>query len=485
MSITGTKRISVIIASLIFVEISSGFLQGYYEPLIPQFGTILKVGDADLTLFNGIPLLVAGLFVPLLTKLGDITGHRLLLRIGILSILIGVLTAIVGAFSGSYWLVLLGRLLMGPIAIWLPLEIAIIHPRVDEATSRKAVGALVAAVTSGTVIGMVVAGIAGDWVKTNPTTTSLGIAVAAPAALLLVSLALVLFIIPKSEKAEHPILDFPGVLGLSLIMLLTIGAVTQLEKPGVPITFIALLLAVAAVGVGWYLWEKRVAVPAIDVRLVFSRRLGPLYLIALLQGFVLYGTLAPFSTFVTADPHTVGYGFTLGPWGVALIMAGNNILGIVGAVLFAPLVSRLGARVTLVLGTGIPLVGFGFWVFTSDSVVTLVAFVALGIGYGILAGGLPALTAQIAPRGYTAIATGLYNSLSTLGGAIGNFVMKAALSTATVSGIVAASGYKTVWGLACGAFVAALAAALIFSEPKRTSAISELNTPTLEHSESE
>ncbi|MDR1388226.1 MAG: MFS transporter [Propionibacteriaceae bacterium] len=466
---TGASRFNVILACLVVVEVSSGFLQGYYEPLIPQFGRILTVGAADLTLFNGVPLLVAGLFVPLLTKLGDILGHRRLLRLGVVAILSGVVVLIFGTLIGSYALVLAGRFLMGPIAIWLPLEIAIIHPRVDQETSRRAVGLLVASVTSGTVVGMVLAGLAGDWVADLPSTERLAWAVAAPTVLLLVSLGLVLFVVPESPPATAPALDLPGVLGLSVVLLITIGAVTQLENPEGLLRFFALLALALAAGAAWYIWERRSKAPAIDVRLVFSPRLGPIYLISLLQGFVVFGTLAPFSTFATSDPAQVGYGFALGAWGVALIMASNNLLGIVGAVCFAGLARRLGVRTSLILGAVLPAGGFLVWTLEGGAVAALAAFVGLGFGYGLLSGGLPALTAQVAPASQTAIATGLYNSLGTLGGAIGNFVMKAVLASATSAGVVAAQGYRLVWLLAVGGMVAAVAAALLFQAPKSES----------------
>ncbi|MDR1082732.1 MAG: hypothetical protein LBL27_02550, partial [Coriobacteriales bacterium] len=61
-----------LVLTIVVIEFVSGFTQGFYEPLIPKFGELLAIDASGLTLFNTIPTAVAALFVPILTRLGDI-----------------------------------------------------------------------------------------------------------------------------------------------------------------------------------------------------------------------------------------------------------------------------------------------------------------------------------------------------------------------------------------------------------------------------
>jgi hypothetical protein len=92
--------------------------------------------------------------------------------------------------------------------------------------------------------------------------------------------------------------------------------------------------------------------------------------------------------------------------------------------------------------------------------------VVVGLGSGALVAALPAAAASAAPATQTGVATGLTNSVKTVGGAIASCVFGIALLHGTTGAAGAAggtagsfAGYVTVW-VVCG--VAALAAALLF-----------------------
>jgi len=82
------KRVNAgtVVGFLVFVEFASGFTQGYYLPLIPTIRDIVGVSDADITKFVTLQTLAAAVSVPILAKLGDIFGHRRMLRIAIAAV---------------------------------------------------------------------------------------------------------------------------------------------------------------------------------------------------------------------------------------------------------------------------------------------------------------------------------------------------------------------------------------------------------------
>jgi MFS family permease len=87
--------------------------------------------------------------------------------------------------------------------------------------------------------------------------------------------------------------------------------------------------------------------------------------------------------------------------------------------------------------------------------------VIAGLGSGALVASLPATAAAAAPPSQTGVATGLTNSVKTVGGAIASCVFGIALSTGITTGTAGSlAGYMTVWAV-CGVTALAAAAALL------------------------
>ena len=75
-----------IVGFLAAVEIASGVLQGYYTPIYSDIADHLAIPDGDVNWFEAAQLIVAALAVPVLSRLGDLHGHR---RVLIVATLIG------------------------------------------------------------------------------------------------------------------------------------------------------------------------------------------------------------------------------------------------------------------------------------------------------------------------------------------------------------------------------------------------------------
>lgn len=437
-----------VVGFLVFCELASGFVQGYYPPLLGAIAEHLQVSDADITWFLTVQTLAAAVCVPLLSKLGDIFGHRRMLRIAVIAVLIGTL---VTAFLPSYPLVLAARILVGPLAVWLPLEIALVHNRIKGDTARTSIGLLVSCLTGGAILGTLSAGLFSE-ILPNLTLTLL-----VPVVFVAISAYAVFFKVPESTSRTASRIDVVGFVGLGIAMVallfgLRLASTSGFSSPATPLT-----LAVAIVVFTlWVLWELRAEHPAVDVRLIVSPRLGPIYLTAFLFGMVMFGSQSPTTTFLSADPATAGYGFAAKPSVASGVIAVVTILATVGAATFAPLARRIGIQAVLLIGAIAAAAGQLFQIAFHDHLWQIyIASAISGIGMGFLLGALPALLAERAPSSDTGIATGVYNSLRTLGGSAAGAVFALVLTTFTPAGSLTSSigGYLTIWAICAGAFV--------------------------------
>ncbi|MDN8549822.1 MFS transporter [Microbacterium sp. NM3R9] len=445
--------VRAVVGFLVFCELASGFVQGFYAPLLGEIAGHLQVSDADITWFLTVQTLAAAVCVPLLSKLGDIFGHRRMLRIAVIAVLVGTL---VTAFLPSYPIVLIARILVGPLAVWLPLEIALVHNRIKGETARTSIGLLVSCLTGGAILGTISAGLF------SAILPSLTLVLLIPVVFVAVSVYAVFFKVPESTSRTDARIDVLGFVGIGLAMVLLLFGLRLASSEGfaAPAT-IATLGAALVVFVLWVLWELRSPSPAIDVRLIVSPRLGPVYLTAFLFGMVMFGMQAPTTTFLTADPVETGYGFAARAGTASAVTAVVTILATLGAATFAPIARRVGIRTVLITGALAAASGFLIQIAFHDHLWQIFLVSAInGIGMGFLLGALPALVAELAPSDSTGIATGVYNSLRTLGGSTAGAVFAVLLAGFTASGALHSSiqGYLTIWGVGAGAFLVAAVA---------------------------
>jgi hypothetical protein len=141
-----------VVGYLVFVEFTSGALQGYYIPLLTDIARHLGINDADVWLEAG-QLLLAAVAIPIVAKLGDLHAHRrmLLVTAG------GVGVATLGVALAQTFAVFL-LFVQNLYATWLPLQVALVHDRSTrlpdrEATTRRATRVVVAALQAGAIVG--------------------------------------------------------------------------------------------------------------------------------------------------------------------------------------------------------------------------------------------------------------------------------------------------------------------------------------------
>jgi MFS family permease len=455
-----------LIGFLFLVEITSGILQGYYVPLIPDLVQHLGIHDADFNWFEAAQLLLSAIVVPVLAKLGDMVGHKRMLLVST------VLTA-----AASWWLVAAGDFtsfliawaLQGFYVVWLPLEIALIFDRgrrTGRAASqtRRAAGLLVVALEAGAIIGALAGGAVFTALGENVALT-----LTIPAVAVTLVFFAILFGVPESTPLPGRTLDLVGFTLLTLGLLLITSGLTFLRINGPGAWWVWVLIAVGVlVFVPFGRYELRQADPAIDLRVLRQPTMWPVQLTAGLIGISLLGAQAPLSTFAGTDPVN-GYGLGLDASSRSILIGVYLVSMIVGALLF-PLASRLTSpRVALIGATFLVAISYALFLpFHQETAQVFTNMFIAGLGSGALVGAMPAAAAAAAPPGQTGIAAGLTNTTKTIGGSFASAIFAVVLfqgaSTAVTATASSLSGYLIVWSICAGGAV--VAAVLLSFVPK-------------------
>ncbi|MDO8383563.1 MAG: MFS transporter [Microbacterium sp.] len=451
-----------VVGFLAFVEFTSGILQGYYTPMLTDIARNLDINDADVNWLEGSQLMLSALVVPAMAKLGDMVGHK---RMLLVSTAVTAAASLVLPFTDSFAIFLAAWALQGFYVVWLPLQIALIWSRSRSMPGRasltaRAAGLLVAALQAGAISGALVGG---ALIDTLPLTVVLLI----PGVAVVLCFFVILFGVKESPEPVGGRFDTVGLVLISFALIAFTGGLSFLRLNGVAdvLSWTLVVLGILLV-IPFAMWELRHDDPLIDVRMFRSPALGPVFLTAGLFGVSVLGAQAPLSTFARTDPDVYGYGLGTAGFATSLLIGVYLIGMIVGALLFAPVARRITPRITL-MGASV-LVGIGFLMFLpfhDTYVQVLTNMVIVGFGSGALVAALPAAAASAAPPTQTGVATGLTNSVKTVGGAIASCVFGIALIQGATGAAVDSTagsfaGYITVW-VVCGA--TALAAAILLA----------------------
>src|SRR5690606_39707875 len=232
-SMTRTRNGAAITFSLVgflfLVELTSGILQGFYVPLIPDLVDHLQIRDGDFNWFEAGALLLSAIIVPVFSKLGDMYGHKRMLLVS---------TALTAgatwwlAVTGDFWSFLAAWSLQSFYVVWLPLEVALIFDRgrrtnTAASQTRRAAGFLVVALEAGAIIGalgasQVFRAFGGDVMLT----------LFVPAVAVTLVFFAILFGVPESEPLPGRSLDVVGFVLLSLgLIVITAGLALLREEP--------------------------------------------------------------------------------------------------------------------------------------------------------------------------------------------------------------------------------------------------------------
>ena len=416
---------AAIVAIFILIEATGVFEQVMVYTAIPTLMGVFKVDVAGISWAITVFLLVGTATAPISGRLGDIYGRR---KVLIVLMCVSVIGSVVSVASGTFEGVLLGRGLQGTSAALFPLLVGIAR----EVVPAPRVPVLVA-ITTGTAalagsLGALAAGMLldlGDW-----RVMFLASGVLAVIALL-AALGLPRSVVVPVDRGRF---DVVGAVVLAPAVAAILYGVNSARGNGFTPSVLAFVVGGGILIAFWIFWELRVTNPMFNLRLFRQRALtltlvatgligiGTFSGAAILQPILMQGsTTLPVGLGLT--PTTAGlYGLIVGGLGFILSPLGGRVAG------------RYGAKVTLLAGLALAVVGFGGFAVAVHNLPLAVAATALtGIGTSFILVGLPNLIVETVPPENTGEAVGIvYQVGRTLFSAIGTAITGFILASSVV-----------------------------------------------------
>lgn len=470
-----SARPRLIVPVLAFCGAVVAVMQTLVVPLLPHVPDLTGSSPAAAGWLVTITLLTGAVFTPVLGRAGDMYGKRRLLLASL-----GVLTAgsVMCAVTSDIGWLIGGRALQGSALAVIPLGISIIRDELPAERVLPSIALMSSTLGIGAAIGLPVAALVVenfDWHTMFWASAALG----------LLDVLLVLWIVPESRLRTEGRFDVSGTLGLAMTLVALLLAITQGADWGwTSVPTLGLLAAALVVGVLWGRYELRTGSPIVDLRVSARPAVLLTNVAALLVGFAFYA-----NSLVTAqmvqEPTSTGYGL-----GASIVVSGLCLLpGGLAMVVLSPVSARLsaayGPRSALALGAAVMTLGYVVRFFTSHVLWLIVAgATVVACGTALAYSALPALVMRAVP----VTETGAANGLNTLMRSVGQACCSAAVAAVLAHMTFLAGGrsaptlhaYLLVFLIAAGAALAALAAALCLpsgTTPGTTGTTGTTDTP--------
>ncbi|MDP5313768.1 MFS transporter [Streptomyces poriferorum] len=451
----------VVLASVVGVEIVSGSLQSFLTPLFHALSETLDVTAAQLNWVSIANLLSSAVFAPVLSRMGDLYGHRRILRWNLAIILFGSLLV---ALARDFEVLLVGQVLQGALSGLFPLLVGIVRNHGGEAENRRGIGLMVASIGVGSGLGLVGSGLVAEYADSP--TSALWVPVAAVA----VAIAIAQFALPETTERPGGRVDWAGGLLIAAGLVGVLLALSQGQTwgwisgrtLGYGLGGLVLLAAFTAV-------ELRHPEPMVNVRMFARGRVLLISVIALLFSFVFFSLTVPGAIFSSLPNEVSGFGLGLGSLAISFA-ALPAVLGMAAGAMVGPaLAQRGGDRTMLVTGALLMTTGYGLTAMAHNRLVPYLLFGALaGIGIGLLQQGTRTIAVEAVSADETAVGSGINELMITVGGSLGAATVGAIMTAHTEPGTLfpKEAGFTNSWWLAAGvSLLAALVACLYRPQP--------------------
>ncbi|MGV8882317.1 MAG: MFS transporter [Rhodoglobus sp.] len=424
-------------------EVTSGLLQSWFAPLLMGIGAKLEVNPAQLNWVIAAYLLSTVVCVPLLAKFGDRFGHKRMVLFVLGIVMVGTIVTVI---APNFFVFILGRVIQGALGALLPLEIAIVRERAG-AQAGRAIGLLVGCLGGGAAAGTLLSGFLGGMFDVS-------LVLGLPIVLLLISFVLIALFVPETAARSEGRIDWVGATLLGAGLGLSLYGVSNGNSWGwtQPMTLGCIGVGVVLI-VAFFTLQTKIKSPLIDVSLITKGGVGFLLLLTFFFGMQFYGSGAVNALYLSADPTTVGYGFGLAPFGVALGITPGPLALMFGASVSDAISRKIGQSGTLYLAAALVVTWFiGLIVFRTELVpFVLMGFVG-GFGTGMFVSLMPSMIVSRAPHNSSGIAGAFYNTARTLSGAVAGAIFAAVMSGMFLpdSTIPAEGAFVSVWSICIG-----------------------------------
>ncbi|MGY5053545.1 MFS transporter [Streptomyces sp. 900105755] len=476
---SAAPRTNVVVAVLAFGGIVVSLMQTLVIPIVPELPKLLSASASNAAWAVTATLLAAAVATPVMGRLGDMYGKRLMLLTSVVMLVAGSVTA---ALSDTLVPMIVGRALQGLASGVIPLGISIMRDELPAERLGSATALMSASLGVGGALGLPAAALIADhfdWHVLFWTSAALGV----------VAALLVLVLVPESKVRTGGRFDLPGALGMAAgLVCLLLGISKGADWGWSSGTTLGLFGAAVVILLAWGFYELRTREPLVDLRTTARRQVLVTNLASIAFGFSMFAMSLVLPQLLQL-PRATGYGLGKSLLDAGLVMAPTGLVMMAMAPLSALISKNFGPKVTLMCGAVIVAAGYGLNIVLMDAVWQLVLVSCIiGAGIGFAYGAMPALIMGAVDPHETAAANSLNTLMRSIGTSTASAVagvilaqMTTVFGTATVP---SENGFKVVMAAGSGAAVLALLVAAFIPRRRpaavRAAAVRPVAEPTVE-----
>lgn len=414
------RRVLLALAVLAGIPAAS---QTMLVPVLPALEDRLGRGPVDSAWLLTAFLISASVAAPLLGRLGDVRGRRVLLLGTATAYTAGA--ALCWLAADHYAFLVLGRVLQGASAGAYVLTLATVNEVFAQKRRSRGIGVLAAVVGVGPVLGFVIGGVAA---RIGGLDLLLGIAPLAG----VVAFALAWLWVPDSGGAAVARIDWFGALLLALFLTGLLVLLSELAGPR-PVAQLLLIAGATVVAVAaWGAVAIRRRAPLVDLRLVAGPTHARLNAATAVSGGAMLALLVVVPRMVQ---EPVGGAAGLDALGAVLVLVpGASVIALLTpvAVMWG---ARIGHRQMVRIGGVTAAGGFAVLIGSDGSLALVVLGTAVtAAGLGLTLGTLPALVLGATPVARAGEASGANSMSRGVGSALGAQLSGVALAVGSTSG---------------------------------------------------
>ncbi|MFG3288337.1 MFS transporter [Streptomyces sp. NPDC048179] len=448
---SAASRANVVVAVLAFGGIVVSLMQTLVIPIVPELPKLLDASASNAAWAVTATLLAAAVATPVMGRLGDMYGKRLMLLTSLVMLVVG---SVVAALSDSLVPMIVGRALQGLASGVIPLGISIMRDELPAERLGSATALMSASLGVGGALGLPAAALIADhfdWHVLFWTSAVLGV----------VAALFVLLLVPESKVRTGGRFDLPGALGMAAgLVSLLLGISKGADWGWGSGTTLGLFGAAVVILLGWGFYELRTREPLVDLRTTARRQVLVTNLASVAFGFSMFAMSLVLPQLLQL-PQATGYGLGKSLLAAGLVMAPTGLVMMATAPLSALVSRKFGPKITLMCGAVIVATGYGLNIVLMDAVWQLVlASCVIGAGIGFAYGAMPALIMGAVDPHETAAANSLNTLMRSIGtstaSAVAGVILAQMTTTFGTATVPSENGFKVVMAVGSGAAILAL-----------------------------
>jgi MFS family permease len=404
------------------VALLLNYVETMVIPGIPVIQTYFATSKTLASWITSAFLIVGAAVAPLLGKLGDTYGKKRICLVVLLFYIAGVGLA---GFSRNIYMLILCRAIQGIGFAIIPLGLAIItdvFPREKVATAQGVIsGTFAIGAAAGLVIGAYVVQDFG-WQWAFHTAFILSI----------ILFFFVVLILKKDTLGTKSKLDYPGAAILMSGIVLVLVYLTEAPTLGwLALENIAFLIPGLILTFYFFVFENKRTFPLLQLNLLKIRNILVANIVGIISGL---GMFLIFFAIIYYARQPPPYGLGLDTITTGLTLAPATLIMLVVGPFIGRLITRIGPKPILIIGTSISVIGLLLFIFYRATKIQLTIDVAVSL-IGVVSMIIPIVNmiAISLPKENTAVGLGMNTMLRNLGGAIGPVLSTTIMSTYTVT----------------------------------------------------